>query len=79
MATVEAESEPEGAAATEPKNMKGLTKTMAFMAPNDEVERRGASPASNEGTLSQPSTPSLAHRIRQPPRSLEPFVRGRSK
>jgi hypothetical protein len=27
------------------------------MSSNDEVERRGASPASNEGTLSQSSTP----------------------
>jgi len=41
---------------------------------NDEVERRGASPASNEGTLSQSSTLSLAHRRRHP-RSLEPIVR----
>jgi len=41
---------------------------------NDEVERRGASPASNEGTLSQSSTHSLAHR-RRDPRSLEPIVR----
>src|SRR5271154_5551878 len=40
---------------------------------NDEVERRGASPASNEGTLSQSSIPSLAHR-RRDPRSLEPIV-----
>ena len=47
-------------------------------APNDEVERRGASPASNEGTLSQSSTPSLAHR-RRDPRSLEPIVRGRPR
>src|SRR5580698_1834932 len=45
-----------------------------IMGPNDEVERRGASPASNEGTLSQSSTPSLAHR-RRGPRSLEPIVR----
>jgi hypothetical protein len=44
------------------------------MAPNDEVERRGASPASIEGTLSQASIPSLAHR-RRDPRSLEPIVR----
>src|SRR5258708_7511540 len=29
---------------------------------NDEGERRGASPASNEGTLLQSSTSSLAHR-----------------
>src|SRR5579863_9881445 len=40
----------------------------------DEVERRGASPASNEGTLSQSSTSSLAQR-RRAPRSLEPIVR----
>jgi len=33
---------------------------------NDEVERRGASPVSNEGTLSQSSTPSLAKRRRGP-------------
>ena len=43
--------------------------------PNDEVERRGA--ASNEGTLSQSSNPSLAHR-RRAPRSLEPIVMWRS-
>jgi hypothetical protein len=36
----------------------------ADAAPSDEVERRGASRASNEGTLSQTSTPSLAHRRR---------------
>jgi hypothetical protein len=40
----------------------------------DEVERRRASPASNKGILSQPSTPSLAYR-RRDPRSLEPIVR----
>src|SRR4029077_16300209 len=50
------------------------TATLDLIAPNDEVERRGASPASNEGTLSQSSTPSLAHR-RRDPRSLQPFVR----
>src|ERR1700722_20593266 len=44
---------------------------------NDEVERRGASPASNEAALSESSTPSLAHRRRYGPRSLEPNVRGR--
>src|ERR1700690_2050735 len=44
------------------------------MASNDEVERRGASPAANEGTLSQSSTPSLTQR-RRGPRSLEPIVR----
>src|ERR1700692_2514953 len=42
---------------------------------NDEVERRGASPASNEGTLFQSSTPSLAQR-RRDPRSLQPIVSG---
>src|SRR5882672_12807158 len=53
--------------------------------PNDEVERRGASPASNEGTLSQPSTPGECQgsvaRFKRPPvnllsADLEP--RGRS-
>src|SRR5258708_4858083 len=43
-------------------------------APNDEVERRGASPAPNEGTLSQSSTPSLVPQSCDP-RSLEPIVR----
>ena len=33
---------------------------------NDEVERRGCSPASNEGTLSQSSNPSLGQRRRGP-------------
>jgi hypothetical protein len=42
--------------------------------PNDEVERRWASPTSDEVDLSQSSTPSLAHR-RRDPRSLEPIVR----
>src|SRR5882757_9373439 len=41
---------------------------------NDELERRGTSPASNEGTLSQSSTPSLSHRS-YASRSLEPIVR----
>jgi len=41
---------------------------------NDEVERRGSSPASNEGSLSKSSNPSLANR-RRDPRSLEPIVR----
>jgi hypothetical protein len=49
-----------------------------LIASNDEVERRGASPASNEGTLSQSSIPSLAHR-RCDPRSLEPIVRRRTR
>jgi hypothetical protein len=44
------------------------------MSPNDEVERRGASPASSEGILSQSSIRSLAQR-RCDPRSLEPLVR----
>src|SRR5258708_39147741 len=48
----------------------------ADMTLNDEVERRGASPASNESTLSQSSTTSRADR-RCGPRSLEPFVRRR--
>src|SRR5580658_3489974 len=42
---------------------------------NDEVERRGVSPASNEGSLSRSSILSLAQR-RRAPRSLEPIVRG---
>ena len=32
------------------------------MSSNDEVERRGVASTQNEGTLSQSSTPSLAHR-----------------
>src|ERR1700691_609770 len=40
---------------------------------NVEVERRGFSPASSEGTLSQPSTSSFAHR-RHDPRSLQPIL-----
>src|SRR6266403_2005582 len=47
-----------------------------LVSPNNEVERRGASPASNEGTLFPSSTSSLAHR-RRDPRSLEPIVRRR--
>ena len=46
----------------------------SLMLSNDEVERRGASPESNEGTLSRSSTPTMAHR-RRDPRSLEPIVR----
>jgi hypothetical protein len=57
-------------------SFEGNTSIPSLRASNDEVERRGASPASNEGTLSQPSTPSLAHR-RCDPRSLEPIVSGR--
>jgi hypothetical protein len=41
---------------------------------NDEVERRGASLTPNGTDLSRSSTPSLAHR-RRDPRSLEPIVR----
>ena len=48
------------------------------IAPNDEVERRGDAPPSNEADLFQSSTPSLAHR-RRDPRSLEPIVRGRPR
>src|ERR1700723_3676885 len=44
------------------------------MTANDEVERRGVAPASNGADLSRSSTPSLAHR-RRDPRSLEPIVR----
>jgi hypothetical protein len=44
---------------------------------NDQVERRGASPASNEGSLSRSSTFSLSHRSCGP-RSLEPVVRRRT-
>src|SRR5580692_3241041 len=55
-------------------NAPKLRVDAAIAHPNDEVERRGASPASNEGTLSQSSTSSLAHR-RRVPRSLEPMVR----
>jgi len=44
------------------------------MLSNDEVERCGASPASNEGTLSKSSSSSLAQR-RRAPRSLKPIVR----
>src|SRR3984957_6918176 len=47
---------------------------VAWRLTNDEVERRGASPTSSEGILSQSSTSSLAHRRRHP-RSLQPFVR----
>ena len=45
-----------------------------ILTPNDEVERRGVAPQSNEGTSSPSSTPSLAYR-RRDPRSLEPIVR----
>src|SRR5580698_1228474 len=44
------------------------------MSPNSEVERRGASLASSEESLSRPSIPSLAYR-RRDPRSLQPIVR----
>jgi hypothetical protein len=40
---------------------------------NDEVERHGVAPPSNEADLSPSSIPSLAHR-RRDPRSLEPIV-----
>ena len=45
-----------------------------LIGPNDEVERRGAAPTSNEADLSQSSTHSLSHR-RRDPRSLDPIVR----
>ena len=45
-----------------------------YCALNDEVERRGVAPTQTKLTLSQSSTPSLAHR-RCHPRSLEPIVR----
>jgi hypothetical protein len=38
----------------------------ANKSPNDEVERRGVAPATNEGTLSQSSTPSVTQRRRDP-------------
>src|ERR1700674_5132768 len=41
---------------------------------NDEVERRGVALPTNEADLSQSSTPSLAHRTRDP-RPLEPIIR----
>src|ERR1700733_12983682 len=41
--------------------------------PNDEVERRGIATTTNEASLSQSSTSSLAYR-RHDPRSLEPIV-----
>ena len=52
-----------------------LTQVLTFSS-NDEVERRGASPALNEADLSQSSTASLVLR-RCAARSLEPIVRGR--
>jgi hypothetical protein len=42
---------------------------------NDQVERRAVARPSNEVALSRSSTPSLAHRRRNHPRSLEPIVR----
>jgi hypothetical protein len=50
------------------------TATLDLMAPNDEAERRGVAPTTNEADLSRSSTPSLAQR-RRGPRSLEPIVR----
>src|SRR5260221_14455490 len=46
------------------------------MSSNDEVERRGFAPTTNEDALSQSSTPSLPYRSCGP-RSLEPIVRPR--
>jgi hypothetical protein len=42
---------------------------------NDEVERRGAAPPTNEADSSRSSTRSLAHRSCVAPRSLQPIVR----
>src|ERR1700676_3747741 len=44
------------------------------IASNDEVERRGVAPTTNEADLSSSSTYSMANR-RCGPRSLEPIVR----
>ena len=41
-------------------------RSIAFMGSNDEVERRGASPTTNEADLSRSSIHSLAHRSRSP-------------
>ena len=49
---------------TQPANMD-ITETVIGV-PNDKAERRGASPASNEGILSQSSTPSFSHRKTRP-------------
>ena len=54
-----------------------MAKVTSCQMPNDAIERRGAAPMTNEADLSQSSTPSLAHR-RRDPRSLEPIVRRRS-
>ena len=62
--------------ATHSRSRMSPTARRTSCASNDEVERRRASPASNEGTLSQSSTLSLAHR-RRDPRSLQPIVRSR--
>jgi hypothetical protein len=43
-------------------------------ASNDEAERRGASPTTNDAALSQSSIFSFSHR-RHDPRSLRPIVR----
>src|ERR1700722_15814018 len=44
------------------------------MPSNDEVERRGVAPTTNEADLFQSSTLALTHR-RHAPHSLEPIVR----
>jgi hypothetical protein len=55
-----------GAHKEQPGNKRGNKACVYAHGSNDEVERRGASPASNEGTLSQSSTPSLAQRRHGP-------------
>ena len=49
-------------------------RTRRIRVPNDEVERRGVASTKNRADLSRSSTPSLAHRRRNP-RSLESIVR----
>jgi hypothetical protein len=63
-----------------PANEFGMAKDFeairgVHVSPNDEVERRGAAPTSNNAALSQSSTPLLRSPKMQLPRSLEPIVR----
>jgi len=46
----------------------------SFLTPNDEIERRGAAPTTNEADLSQSSTSSFGL-PKTRPRSLQPIVR----
>jgi hypothetical protein len=48
-----------------------IATTCMYAPSNDDAERRGVAPTSNEAALPQSSTPSLAHR-RRGPRSHEP-------